>query len=205
MENVVDALKIAFAVMMFVMALGLSISSFSQANQAVEAIVKMNDRETEYTYVEPSSELTRIVGIETVVSTMYKAYEENFEIYFFADESGTPLPLYYSTKNDNSGERAKDDAGHDVEVNYVDLESESYGNSEIAKKHLDILLAPSSQNTEPLYEEQFMHTEGLYEYLASFEKGFVEQLGEYYQDYSEDTTSNKNKTKKRVITYTVVP
>ena len=96
MENAAEALIIAFAVMMFVMALTLSISSFSQANTAVKAIVDMTDSEAEYTYVEPSEKLTRIVGIETVISTIYSSSNENIEIHFI-DESGTPIPLYYAT------------------------------------------------------------------------------------------------------------
>ena len=79
MENVAEALKIAFAIMMFIMALSLSISSISQANSAVTAIIGYNDRETNYSYVEPSSS-NRTVGVETIIPTMYKAYKENLEM-----------------------------------------------------------------------------------------------------------------------------
>ena len=113
MENAVEALKMAFAVMMFGMALAISISSFSNANTVAQAIINMEDRETEYTYVEPSKNLTRTVGIETVVPTMYRAYKENIAIYFF-DETGKPLALYYKT--DQYGKRVKQD-GLDIEVN----------------------------------------------------------------------------------------
>lgn len=53
MENAVEALKIAFAVMMFVLALSLSVFTFSRANSAVTAIINMRDRETQYNYVKP--------------------------------------------------------------------------------------------------------------------------------------------------------
>lgn len=102
MENAVEALKIAFAVMMFVIALTLSISSFSQANTAAKAIVEMSDSETEYTYVEPSEDLTRIVGIETIISTIYSSVEENIEIHFIGTD-GKEIPLYYDTSINKKG------------------------------------------------------------------------------------------------------
>lgn len=169
MENGADALKIAFAIMMFVMALSLSISSLSQANYAVTSIISLNDRETNYNYVEPSSNNTRIVGVETVVPTMYRAYKENFKIYFYANNSGTPFEIY---QNENG----------DI-VNYIDG-SEVFGNAEEAVNHLNQILE-----------------EGLYRTLAG--KKFEEKLGEYYPDDSENTPE-VNKTKTRVIIYTLV-
>ena len=38
----------------------------------------------------------RIVGIETVVSSMYRAYSENVKIYFF-NSDGSPFYLYNKT------------------------------------------------------------------------------------------------------------
>lgn len=174
MENAVEALKIAFAVMMFVAALSLSISCFSQANAAVTSIISLNDRETEYTYVEPSSTNTRTVGVETIVPTMYKAYQENFQIYFYQNKEKTqPFVIY--TKTDN--------VGNSIDVNYIDG-SEVFGNAQEAVNHLDNIL-----------------NNGLYESLSG--KKFIEELGEYYQNDSENTPE-VNKTKTRVITYTLV-
>ena len=98
MENAVEALKIAFAVIMFVVALSLSISSFSQSSSAIDAVINMRDRETEYTYVEPTENLSRTVGIETVVSSIYRAFEQNIEIYFknFSTKSILILLKYFS-------------------------------------------------------------------------------------------------------------
>lgn len=190
MENAVEALKIAFAVMMFVVALTLSISSFSQATSAAKAIVDMSDRETEYTYVEPSTNLTRTVGIETILPSMYRAYKENIEIYFF-DATGNPLTLYYKT--DDFGDRVQDNY-IDVEINYIDLALENFATSEEAINHLDILLGDTT-GYDGEYKKQICHTEGLYDYLSQFK--FEEALGEYYQG------TGSTKIKKRVITYTI--
>ena len=98
MENVVEALKMAFGYMMFVLALTLTISSFSLAREATDAVITIKDRETQYTYIEPASDFNNIVGIETVLPTMYKAYKENFKIVFYksyTDENNNePFILY---------------------------------------------------------------------------------------------------------------
>ena len=192
MENAVEALKIAFAVLMFCGALALSISSFSSARTAAEAIINMRDRETEYTYVEPSDNLTRTVGVETIVPSMYRAYSENIEIYFF-DASGNPLTLYYKTDN-NTYEREKDQNGNEIKINYIDLTLENFGTAKDAIDHLDILLKNSSGYTGK-YRKQIYHSEGLYSFLSKY--AFEEKHGEYYKE------TGASKYKKRVITYTI--
>lgn len=196
MENAVDALKIAFAIMMFVMALSLSIFSLSKANNAVTSITSLNDRETEYNYVEPNTENTRIVGAETIVPTMYKAYKENFQIYFF-DKNDQPLIIYYAI--DNTGKRKRDEHG-DIGINYIDG-SEVFGSAKEAENHLNRILG-NPNNVDEKYKKQLneKYSDGFYKYLA--EHKFTEQIGEYYQNDSENTPE-ANKTKTRVITYTL--
>ena len=189
MENAVEALKIAFAVMMFVVALSLSISSLSQASSAVDAIINLNDRQTEYTYVEPTSS-NRTVGVETVITSMYKAYQESFDIYFYKS-NGDPLIIYNS----------KDGEGNLIGINCING-SEVFANSEEAIEHLNQILGHPSHATEK-YQNQLNneYTDGLYNFLSG--KKFKEELGEYYITQSE-STPDANKVKKRVITYTII-
>lgn len=197
MENATEALKMAFGIMMFVLALSLAISSFSSATQAVDTIVTLKDRETQYTYVKPASNSNRIVGVETVVPTLYKAYKENFVVKFI-DRSGNPVPLYYET--DSFGNRLP---GNPT-INYIDLENEIIATPEEAIQHLNVLLNKQPALTNKYYK-QFMadKTQGLYKYFQG--KRFEEVLGEYYQEDALGTASTDvldiNKTKKRVITY----
>lgn len=197
MENAVDALKIAFAIMMFVMALSLSIFSLSKANSAVTAIVNVNDREIEYNYVEPNQTNTRTVGVETIVPTMYKAYKENFQIYFF-DKNNQPLIIYYAI--DSVGNRKKDKDG-DIGINYIDG-SEVFGSAQEVEAHLNRILG-NPNTVDEKYKKQLneTYTDGLYKYLV--EHKFTEQIGEYYQNDNENTPE-VNKTKTRVITYTLI-
>lgn len=194
MENAVEALKIAFAMLMFVMALSLGISTISKANAAVEAITNLNDRETEYSYITPSDGLTRIVGVETIVPIMYKSYIENFEIHFY-DKNGNPLPIYYAT--DVNGKRKIDENGNEIIISSIDG-TEIYGTAEEAQSHLDQILG-NPNNVSEKYINQVYYSRGLYEYLSG--KQFKEELGEYYQNDTEETPE-ANKVKKRVITYT---
>jgi len=191
MENAVEALKFAGAVMAFTFALTISISSFSSAREAVTSIINMRDRETEYTYVQPTEDLTRTVGVETVVPSLYRAYRENIEIYFF-DSNGNPLTLYYKT--DSNGKLVLEN-GDKVGINYVNLELESFSSIEDASDHLDILLRKNTITYNGKYKNQICHDEGLYDFLSKYT--FKESFGEYYQG------TGKKKNKKRVITYTI--
>lgn len=206
MENAVEALKTAFAVIMFVMALSLSISSLSKARYAVESVIALNDRENEYTYIKPSDGLTRIVGVEDIVQTMYRAYEESFDIYFFEGTGaigGEPNKLIIYYKTDNVGNRVKDELGNDIGINYING-SEIFGDTQQPINFLNQIL----ENPEhvPDEDKEKLNTEdygdGLYSFFAA--NKFEEKLGEYYINDSENTP-DANKAKKRVITYTLIP
>ena len=88
MENVTDALKMAAAVLIFVLALSISINAFGEARITATTILEYKDREYDYTYVEENKDsegnsiTQRIVGAETIVPAIYKAYRENYKIVF---------------------------------------------------------------------------------------------------------------------------
>lgn len=196
MENAAEALKIAFAVTLFVLALTLSISSFSQATRAVNAITTIRDRESEYTYVKPSPDLSRTVGIDAIVSTMYRMFSENIEIYFFESDGETPLKVCYRMKGGNI---ITDAYNQKIPTSHIDLSTISAGTSEVAIEYIDILLGGNSvlnnksAEIQNKYNEVLIYTEGLYEKFKNTE--FEERLGEY-----EPSTGVSNIT-KRVITY----
>lgn len=82
MENVADALKMAAAVLIFVLALSISINAFGEVRKTSQIILDNRDREYDYTYVEDNGTTQRIVGAETMVPSIYKAYKENYKIVF---------------------------------------------------------------------------------------------------------------------------
>lgn len=186
MENVQDALIMAFSVLIFVLALGLSITNLTSARVTSQYIASMADREywtSADDYVSSSSgSITRTVGIESVIHSMYRAYKENYKIYFFNND-GSKYILYEKTVGANT-----------YKVNYIDLEGEVYANQTEAVNHLNNLLSvgDSSSGYSSLYDRLKGHT-------------FTEELGEYYQEDQngvvDNTVPESNKTKKRVITY----
>ena len=85
MENATKALEIGFGVLIFVVALSLSISTFSNATRAITNIMTNEDKTQSYVYVTEANGVdennNRIVGVETIVPAMYKAYKENYKIF----------------------------------------------------------------------------------------------------------------------------
>ena len=132
MENAAEALKMAAAILVFVVALGISISSFSEARQTSDILVTYNDREYVTQYLDSAENKTRIVGLETIIPTIYRAYKENFKIYFYTGEGKSEdekLVLY--TKD---GEN----------INYIDAEEETWAND--AAKDLFIMALLYGEN-----------------------------------------------------------
>lgn len=179
MENGVEALKMAGGMLIFVLAISIAISCFTQAAQAMQRIWEEQQAEEAYVTDENGNYLnyvnfdggTREVSVETIIPNMYRAYKENFSIYFY-NSNRIPYELYKNSDNEI--------------INYVDLiKEEAYANEEVAINHLNKLL----------------DTDGLYERLSG--RIFTEYLGEYYQeDISGVTdTAEVNKNKKRVIVY----
>lgn len=193
MENVTEALKIVFGIIMFVLALSLSISSFSQAREAIDNVIMIKDREQEYTYVDTDIGMrNRLVSAETIIPTIYKAYKENFSIEFYKSDGETPLYIY----------TAVDTNYNKTNVYYIDLEREILNNATNANEHFNVLLGKESKAPDT-FRDEFIYPNGLYEFFKN--NVFQECLGEYYQ---EDALAGKvtdsleiNKTKKRVITY----
>ena len=228
MENATQALELGFGVLIFVMALTLSISTFSSASLAITNVISNEDKTQRYVYVTEANgngvdqNNNRIVGVESIIPTMYKAYKENFKV-LFLDQNGNPLILYYKTRNSSKeteivdGEsvtllpREKDDYGEEIEINFVDLEEEVLGGVEDAVKHLDFILYGNryqqiDRKFYTKFKRQIYYEDGLYNFLVG--KQFVEILGEYYQEDAdagmeipESQVAQVNKTKKRVITY----
>ena len=132
MENAADALKIAASVLIFVVALSISINAFGEARMTATTILNYQDNEYDYTYVEENTDASgnvsteRIVGVETVVPSIYKAYRENYKIVFKGLDGG----VY--TKDDETG-RAQ-------EINTIDLQNEVLGTESQKEQFVNAIL-----------------------------------------------------------------
>lgn len=81
MDNAIDALKIAFAVLVFVIGLSISMKAFSQAKAVSDEVFYMADKTNFYEYTsENKIPEGRIVSGETIIPTLYRYYKENFNV-----------------------------------------------------------------------------------------------------------------------------
>ena len=206
MENAADALKIAASVLIFVVALSISINAFGEARMTATTILNYQDNEYDYTYVEENTDASgnvsteRIVGVETVVPSIYKAYRENYKIVFKGLDGG----VY--TQDDETG-RAQ-------EINTIDLQNEVLGTESQKEQFVNAILYGkkySEFNTVRTTFENNLHIhlndEGIYDKIVG--RKIKENIGIYYQEEAgleEDDSSvpDANKTTKKVITYTLL-
>lgn len=218
MENAADALKMAAAVLVFVMALGIGISSFSQARTAADTLISYTDRDSVTQYAEDIGTKTRFVGKETIIPTIYRAYKENYKIFFY-NSDGTPIQLYTRIRN-----------GVRESVNSIDLERDVIGGVNQQENFIMALLYGESgtyKREDGFYDFcaellannskiKDLNSQGMYGTILK-NSTFEEKYGVYYQndllpeDYDPDTdisdqfdepeTPDTNKTKKRIISY----
>ena len=216
MENAVDAMKIAFGVFVFTMALSITMYMFTMARETSDAVLQRSDVTTLMEYVETSNMIgeERIVGLETIIPTLYKYFKENYTV-IFLESNGTPIELY-ETQTDPSlwspGYTNKYyDNNQDVRVCSFDVDEETRrrepwtGNTNYYKQNLDMFLSGGTFVSPSGNGMDYSYSGFIDEYSDS---QFRESLGEYtYNDVQSTTgteTANVKPKKKRVIVYTLV-
>ena len=142
MENAVDALKMAFAIFVFVLAIGIAFAVFSQARAVSDIVLYYTDKTNFEQYVSfeqyasnasSSDHPCRIVGIETVVPAI-RRYIDNNEGYYveLKDINGKTMYVYDSSSTDDEflgADEKKAQIERDINEiikNYRDKEFEEY-------------------------------------------------------------------------------
>ena len=216
MENAADALKMAAAFLIFIMALAISINAFSQARLTATTLLEYHDRDYDYRYIEANVDdsgnpvTERIVGIESVVPSIYKAWKENYKIVF--DDGILSDGVY----------QQEDETGSLQVVNTIDLEDIALASNREEPFVMAILYGNKCENFSAIktYFRKNMginlNENGIYDKISN--RKLKESIGIYYQDEisedgavtpapGEDDTSNvpeANKIEKRVITYSII-
>lgn len=192
MENVADALKMAGAVLLFVLALSIIILSFGQVRESADTIIDYKDRETSYidgNYYYVGNENSRNIGLETLIPSVYRAYLENYKIVFEGIS-----PIYKINGIDKFS----------LELENVNGTNLTLANNETKVEFLQGILYGKYTNTKREFESKFnISLEGcepIYTQLSN--KTITEYLGVYYQNDSPNIP-DANKVKKRIITYKV--
>lgn len=221
MENAAEALHMAAAVLIFVLALTISINAFSEARMTSQTLLDYNDREYEYTYVEDNGTTKRIVGLESIVPSIYKAYKENYKI-VFDDDGNTEVVDASNLLGDDGIYRIKE-SGHDVAVYSIDLQNEVLGSDTQKEQFIMSILYGNRYADFGTVRQNFidnlgiyLNETGIYDKIISNGTGLYESLGIYYQEetpsqYSDGSSDDENvssvpdanKTIKRVVTYSI--
>ena len=193
MENAVEALKMAGFMLLFIIALSITMITLTQAKTTADSLVKNQDRQQSYQYIEVtgdlSKSLSRTVTLADIIPTLYRYAQEDYAVQFYTS-SGSPLYLYESGQIKN---------GVHVKKNDLDLDTEHW-----------------LENGETRYEEWRgnttkikQHVDDVVEFLLANYKNsnFEEKLGTT-EDYEESQDTNElvpdiNKQYKRIITYTL--
>lgn len=97
MENASEALKMGAAVLIFVMAISISIFAFTKVRQASTAIMDKFDDKSYYSDDNVDIQTNRIVGIETIIPTLYSYYDSNTTILFYVGTGFDPKTYSFDT------------------------------------------------------------------------------------------------------------
>ena len=195
MENAAEALKMAGMVLMFMIALSVSIVSFGKARETADIVMSNMDRET--TYIDGNmyykgSGSTRKVGIETVIPTLKRVFNEGYEIEFkFPSEDAEPI---YTIKATSSTDDTDDKKIFRIKDNkFLDASTEG------KNAFLNGILYGTSDEFKKYYKDTIkLPTKSLYDRLKNGVE-IIEQAGEYKIEKESDA----NEEIVRVIKYVI--
>ena len=95
MDNAVDAIKMAFGMLVFVIAMTATIYLFNSATATTKVLLYAADKTNYYDNIEIKNEdiTNRNVNIETIIPTLYRYYKENFAVQIFKKD-GTLVQIF---------------------------------------------------------------------------------------------------------------
>lgn len=96
MENAVDAIKIAFGLLVFAIAITLTFSVIGQARATSDVLFRLNDKTEFYEYAtqeDYNAIENRIVGFETILPTIHRYAKEQYAVTIF-NINGEPIVRY---------------------------------------------------------------------------------------------------------------
>ena len=236
MENASDAIIMAGAMLIFVIALTVAMTVFSQARATIDMVVYTSDETNYYEYLDTTgsnSAKNRIVGLETIIPTLYKYYKENYTVVFL-NSNGNGLKLYETQTNSDlwSGNTNGDSSTIPSIVNKypgitdnkticsfdVDEETARHepwtGSTIDYKNNIEAFLQggtfyyPNGSGDYYNYEQYFSQNSFIEQYS---DNQFIETIGEYSTSTRDDTLLSseldqgiRNNKNKRVIIYQLI-
>lgn len=92
MENAAEALKMAFAVFVFIMALSIVFSLVSQIKETADVVLYYSDKTNFYDWEQGDLSEGRIVGAETVIAALYNTSNDLTMITIIDEHGNTIYP-----------------------------------------------------------------------------------------------------------------
>ena len=210
MENAVKALEYGFAMLVFFIALSVSINALTSAKSAADSIFTSTDKNARYESVKLTEDEInangKIVGVEKIIPTLYRDYKENYVIEFYTkDKAELILRLDLSeenrrrelwTGNPNVDVKKRLDilvsGGQDVEVNGVTYDG-VINNQGYSIKDDNALKTTTASIRDKISNQ------GLYEYCKG--KQFVEEYAYLLSEKEHSTEKVTQRILKIVIRY----
>lgn len=96
MENAADALKIAFAIFVFVVAITVTFGIISQAKSTADTVLYYSDDTNFYEHLS-SKDSNRIVSVSEVISALYRYYKESLCVTVVIEGNSTTFDLNNSS------------------------------------------------------------------------------------------------------------
>lgn len=189
MENASEAIIIAGSIFLLIIALSLSISSFSRVKTQIDDIALSYDK-VEYAvdadnkllnFIESNKKYTRTVQFETIVTTLRRIRKESFDVYIITNENIGDLASAIKDKLHES------DTFGDIQVN-ADKTIIRFTLSGVANKYVE------DKNSDNFDKALNL----LYNRIGN--KEFKEFYGVYKQK-TDDGVSDIEKSDMKIITY----
>lgn len=164
MDNAIDALKIAFAVFVFVMALTISMNALSQAKTVSDEVFYMTDKTNFYEYTsDDKMPEGRYVSAETIIPTLYRYYKENFDVIIAEDKDGDGV---VSSAQEILWEFNLEKEIESYNTNYKN--APWLGNANIdTKTRVDVEVSGIPQNINGVKYESQVKGQGILDYIKS--------------------------------------
>ena len=96
MENAADALKIAFAIFVFVLAITVTFGVISQAKSTADTVLYYSDDTNFYEHLR-AKDRNRIVSVSEVISALYRYYKESLCVTVDLNGNSTTFDLNNSS------------------------------------------------------------------------------------------------------------
>ena len=202
MEDAVEAIKMAFTMIVFAMALSVSMIAFSTTSAAAESIAYVSDKSNYYSnlqfvdekyYDDVNYMTSRIVKADTVIPTLYRYYKENFSVKIY---DGTGGSIKFIQLFDINTEGKVRTAVGKIAANRTPEEDallDKFNNNTPSSAYRSLYMFEA-----PWIGDTITHTKSRIDLFVSSEAGYINNV---FVDYSGDSVKIDGKTFKDIITY----